>query len=81
MPDGGSVYYHPNTASEHDREKVNAWIREPGNFDAVIDFDRVMADPARPLQLLPAYDSGDHLHPGPPGYEVMGQAVPFSLFQ
>jgi lysophospholipase L1-like esterase len=81
MPDSGSVYYHPNTASEHDREQVNAWIRDPGNFDAVIDFDRVMADPARPLQLLPAYDSGDHLHPGPPGYEVMGQAVPFSLFK
>jgi lysophospholipase L1-like esterase len=81
MADGGSDYYHPDNASEHDRQEVNAWIREPGNFDAVIDFDKAMADPANPQQLLPAYDSGDHLHPGPPGYRAMGQAIPLSLFK
>ena len=81
MPDGGSDYYHPDAASEHDRQKVNEWIREPGNFDAVIDLDKVMADPAMPQQLLPAFDSGDHLHPGPAGYKAMGEAIPFSLFQ
>jgi lysophospholipase L1-like esterase len=80
-PDGGSNYYHPDAASEHDRQKVNEWIRDPGNFDAVIDFDKVMADPAIPQQLLPAFDSGDHLHPGPAGYKTMGQAIPLSLFK
>jgi lysophospholipase L1-like esterase len=80
-PDGGSDYYHPDAASEHDRQKVNEWIREPGNFDAVIDFDKVMADPAMPQQLLPVFDSGDHLHPGPAGYKTMGQAIPLSLFK
>ncbi|MEO6802430.1 MAG: SGNH/GDSL hydrolase family protein [Granulicella sp.] len=81
MPDGGSGYYHPDAASEEDRQQINAWIREPGHFDAVIDFDKVMADPANPRQLLPTYDSGDHLHPGPFGYRAMGQAVALTLFQ
>lgn len=81
MPDGGSGYYHPDAASEHDRAAVNTWIREPGHFDAVIDLDHVTADPANPTQLLPAYDSGDHLHPGPHGYRAMGEAIPLSLFK
>jgi lysophospholipase L1-like esterase len=81
MADGGSDYYHPDAASEQDRQKVNAWIREPGHFDAVIDLDKVTADPASPGRLLPAYDSGDHLHPGPAGYKAMGQAIPLALFQ
>ncbi|MBB5058055.1 lysophospholipase L1-like esterase [Granulicella aggregans] len=81
MPDGGSDYYHPGLASEEDRQRVNAWIRQPGSFDAVIDFDRVMADPDNPRQLLPAYDSGDHLHPGPAGYRAMGDAIDLALFK
>lgn len=80
MADGGSDYYHPDAASEQDRAQVNAWIREPGHFDAVVDLDKVTADPANPLHLLPAYDSGDHLHPGPRGYKAMGDAIPLSLF-
>jgi lysophospholipase L1-like esterase len=59
---------------------VNAWIRTPGHFDAVVDFDRVLADPAHPDQLLPAYDSGDHLHPSLAGYRAMADAVPMTLF-
>jgi len=81
MPDGGSDYYHPDAASEQDREKVNAWIREEGHFDAVIDFDKITADPANPQKLLPTFDSGDHLHPGPAGFRAMGEAIRTSLFQ
>jgi lysophospholipase L1-like esterase len=80
-PDTGSDYYHPSAASEADRRKVNAWIRAAGHFDAVIDFDKVTADPANPKQLLPVYDSGDHLHPGPAGYRAMGQAIDLALFR
>lgn len=80
-PDGGSRYYHPDALGEEDRQRVNAWIREPGHFDAVIDFDKVMADPANSRQLLPKYDSDDHLHPGPAGYRAMGQAIDLALFQ
>ena len=76
----GSGYYHPTPPNEADRQAVNQWIREAGHFDAVIDFDAVVRDPAHPEQLQPAYDSGDHLHPSPAGYKAMGEAVPLALF-
>jgi lysophospholipase L1-like esterase len=79
-PYTGSDYYHPGPLSEADRQEVNQWIRAAGHFDAVIDFDNVVRDPANPGRLLPAYDCGDHLHPSPAGYKVMGDAVPLALF-
>jgi len=76
----GSDYYHPGPLSEADRQGVNEWIRAPGHFDAVIDFDAVVRDPHQPDRLLPAFDCGDHLHPSPGGYKVMGESVPLTLF-
>ena len=80
LPYGQSGYYHPDAQNEQDRQAVNAWIRAPGHFDAVIDFDKLMRDPARPDQLLTAYDSGDHLHPSPAGYAAMAGAIELELF-
>lgn len=80
MPFVGNDYYHPDAAGEAARQAINAWIRTPGNFDAVIDFDRVVRDPARPDRMLPAYDSGDHLHPSMAGYQAMADAIPLTLF-
>lgn len=79
-PDGGSRYYHPSAGNEADRQAVNAWIRQPGHFDAVLDFDRVVRDPKHPDRLLPAYDCGDHLHPSPAGYRAMVAIIPLRLF-
>lgn len=79
-PYTGSDYYHPGPLSEVDRQAVNQWIRATGHFDAVIDFDAVVRDPAHLSQLLPAYDCGDHLHPSPAGYKAMGEAIPLALF-
>jgi lysophospholipase L1-like esterase len=62
------------------RQKVNAWIRTSGEFDGVIDFDEAVRDPDHPTRLLPAYDSGDHLHPNNAGYAASGQAIPLSVF-
>jgi lysophospholipase L1-like esterase len=63
-------------ARETQREAVNAFIRDNGGvFDTVVDFDKVTRDPANPLAFLPAYDSGDHLHPGPAGYQAMADAI------
>lgn len=76
----GSDYYHPKAASEADRVALNAWIRESHTFDAVVDFDAAVRDPASPERMLPAADSGDHLHPGPEGYRRMGEEVPLALF-
>jgi lysophospholipase L1-like esterase len=80
-PYGGSGYYHPDTAGDADRQAVNEWIRAPGHFDAVIDFDAVVRDPEHPDRLLPAYDCGDHLHPSPAGYRAMGEAISLNLFK
>ena len=79
-PYGGSDYYHPDAASEADRQTVNAWIRSAGHFDALIDFDKTMRDPSHPGRLLPSFDSGDHLHPSPAGYAAMADCVPLSIF-
>lgn len=81
LPYVGSDYYHPDAASERDRQTVNAWIRAPGHFDMVVDFDQVARDPSHPETLLPAFDSGDHLHPSPAGYAAMANAVPMAIFR
>ena len=79
-PYAGSDYYHPDTQSEADRQQVNAWIRTPGHFDAIVDWDQSLRDPSRPDHFLPAFDSGDHLHPSVAGYRQMGVVFPISLF-
>jgi hypothetical protein len=55
-------------------------VRTSGQFDAVIDLDAAVADPATPTQLLPAYDTGDHLHLNPAGLRAMADAIDLSLF-
>ncbi|SAH93532.1 GDSL-like Lipase/Acylhydrolase [Bordetella ansorpii] len=57
------------------RKRVNAWIRQGGAFDAVIDFDAVLRDAAHPDRIAARFDSGDHLHPGDEGNRAMAQAV------
>lgn len=80
LPFGGNEFYHPDAANERDRQAINAWIREAGHFDAVVDFDRLMADPQHTERLDPAYDSGDHLHPSPAGYRHMAESIPLAFF-
>lgn len=71
-------FYTPE--GEATRQTVNAWIREVGAFDAVIDFEAALRDPSHPTRMLPVYDCGDHLHPSDAGYLRMGDAVDLSLF-
>jgi lysophospholipase L1-like esterase len=77
-PFEGAPYYTPE--GEAKRQALNKWIRSSGAYDGVIDFDMVTRDPAAPTKFLPAYDSGDHLHPGDAGYKAMGDAVDLALF-
>ncbi|QOY93228.1 SGNH/GDSL hydrolase family protein [Massilia sp. UMI-21] len=78
-PFEGAAYYSPE--KEVVRQALNNWIRNNDEFDGVIDFDRATRDPVHPSRLLPAYDSGDHLHPNDLGYQAMGNAVPLALFR
>jgi lysophospholipase L1-like esterase len=77
LPFKGAGYY--TDAGEAVRDEVNEWIRTSGAFDAVVDFDRALADPADLDALLPAYDSGDRLHPNDAGYRAMAEAVDLSV--
>ncbi|MBV9783128.1 MAG: SGNH/GDSL hydrolase family protein [Acidisphaera sp.] len=77
-PFQGAAYY--TTAGEATREAVNAWIRTSGAYDGVIDFDAATRDPSNPQRYLPAYDSGDHLHPNDAGYAAMANAINLALF-
>ncbi|WP_248324693.1 MULTISPECIES: SGNH/GDSL hydrolase family protein [unclassified Caballeronia] len=61
------------------RHAVNHWIRTSGAFDAVVDFDAVLRDPAHPNDMQAVYDSGDHLHPNDAGYVAMANAIDLSL--
>ena len=67
--------------NETARETINNWIRTSGKFDAVIDMDAAVRDPANPNQLLPQYDSGDHLHLSPAGYQKMADSIDLNLFK
>jgi lysophospholipase L1-like esterase len=78
---GNNPYDDPNGFREAARQQVNAWIRTSRQFDAVLDFDRAVRDPASPRQINPAYDVGDHLHMTPAGYGVIASTVPASLFR
>ena len=69
-------YFTP--AKDAMRQHVNTWIRQSGEFDAVLDFDRIVRDPGHPARLLPTYDSGDHLHPNDAGYAAIAAALPLA---
>ncbi|MGY1579518.1 GDSL-type esterase/lipase family protein [Streptomyces sp. MN13] len=66
-------------AADAERVALNDWIRGAGVFDGVLDFDAVIRDPGRPSRMLPAYDSGDHLHPGDTGLAALAGSVDLRL--
>jgi lysophospholipase L1-like esterase len=78
-PFDGAAYYTPE--GEAKRQALNNWIRTSGEYDGVIDFDKLTRDPAAPSKFSAAADSGDHLHPGDTGYKAMGTAVDLGLFK
>ena len=63
------------------RHAYNDFIRTTDLIDGCIDFDAALRDPNNPDHFLPEYDSGDHLHPSPAGYERMAMEVPVELLK
>ena len=68
-------------AHEAARVALNQWIRTSGVFDGVVDADLVLRDPSQPTRLLPAYDSGDHLHPNTEGGRAVANAIDLKLLR
>jgi lysophospholipase L1-like esterase len=78
-PFEGANYWTP--AEEIERQKVNSFIRGSGSgCDGIVDQDAATHDPAHPTQFLPAYDSGDHLHPNDAGHKAIASAIDLKLF-
>ena len=80
LPFGGTPNYD-TPQNEAMRQTVNEWIRTSGEYDGVVDFDAAVRDPGEPSRMLPAYDSGDHLHPNDAGMQAMADAVPLDLLR
>jgi lysophospholipase L1-like esterase len=81
MPFEGAAFPGYWTAEgEATRKAVNQWIRGKNTFDAVLDFDAIVRDPAKPTRYRPQYDSGDHLHPNDAGYQAVAASIDLGLF-
>ncbi len=78
-PYEGALYFSPQ--GETKRQAVNEWIRSGKAFDGVIDFDAAVRDPQHPSKFLPAYQSGDNLHPSNAGYKLMADTVDLSMLR
>lgn len=78
-PFGGFAF--SSAEKQEKRKAVNDWIRNSGEYDAVIDFDKIVSDPSSLTRLLPSFDSGDHLHPNNAGYKAMADAIDLALFR
>ena len=80
LPFAGNGYYTPD--HEGVRQQVNAYIRS-GVFDGYIDFDAAVSDGADPPKLqapFAAWAQQDWLHPGPVGYQTIGESVDLTIF-
>jgi len=79
-PFGGNTYY--TVDHETVRQQVNTYIKS-GVFDGFIDFDAALTDGGNPPMLQATYAAWsqmDGLHPGPAGYQKMGDSVDLTLF-
>jgi lysophospholipase L1-like esterase len=78
-PFEGSSGWSPE--GETVRGQINAFIRSGASgCDGVIDQDTATHDPAQPTRYLPAFDSGDHLHPNDAGHQAIANAVNLDFF-
>jgi lysophospholipase L1-like esterase len=74
-PFAGSSY--GSAEREKTRVRVNQWIR--ANFDGVVDFDAAVKDPQKTDRMAKRFDSGDHLHLNPAGYQAMADVLKLDL--
>lgn len=77
-PFKGSERY--DAPSSEARRTLNAFIRDEGAFDGVVDFDAAVRDQADPESFRAGAARPDMLHPNDEGYRLMAEAVDLSLF-
>jgi lysophospholipase L1-like esterase len=64
---------------ETTRVAVNDFLRNSRQFDGLLDFDKVLRDPAHPSQLRAEFDAGDHIHPNDAGAKALVDSIPLRL--
>jgi lysophospholipase L1-like esterase len=74
-PNGSSPYGVFTPENEAKRQAVNQWTRTTREYDAIADYDVALRDPSNPIQLLPAYDVGDGIHPNDAGHEALARVI------
>ncbi|KAK8084321.1 hypothetical protein PG997_005592 [Apiospora hydei] len=81
-PFGGNGQSYSNPAREATRQRVNKWILGggDGSFNATVDFAKFVANSGNPANLATQYDSGDHLHLNPAGYQAIADEFPLDIF-
>lgn len=62
------------------KNEYNDLIRSATGLSGVIDFDKAVRNPEHTPAFLPAFDSGDHLHPSAKGYSKMAEEAFRVLF-
>jgi lysophospholipase L1-like esterase len=77
-PYKGASYWSPE--GEAARQEINAFIRTGGAFDGMLDFDKVLADPADMAQIKDGLHAGDHLHGNDAGYRKLADSIDLGLF-
>jgi lysophospholipase L1-like esterase len=81
-PFGGTdVPGYYTESKESIRAAVNQWIRTGGAFDAVVDFDAALRDPAKPEQVRRDCVSKDNIHPNDKGHRVMADSIDLQLLK
>jgi lysophospholipase L1-like esterase len=78
-PYEGAMYW--TAEGESQRQAINEWIRHGGEFDAVLDFDAVFRDPAKPTRMAAGKQMGDFLHGNDAGYAAVGNSIDLKLFR
>jgi lysophospholipase L1-like esterase len=68
-------------AKDAQRDALNQFIRTSHVFDGFVDFDKATRDPANPESFLPAFNSGDGLHPNDAGDQAMAAAINLKLLR
>src|SRR5690606_28902332 len=76
-PFNGNGYHNANR--EAARQTLNAWIRSTDKLDGVVDFDKIIRNPADTTRILTTYNN-DWLHPNIAGYAHMGNSIDTNLF-
>lgn len=65
---------------EAERLSANRWIRAQSGFDAVLDFDAALEDPAHRGTVRPEWNA-DGTHPNSEGYRALAASIDLEVFR